>query len=246
MVRVAGLMRQAALRHAPMRSPDGLTPQRDAGADPRARARAHARAVAAVARGAEAGARARTGSCVGTLRGLHGGRAGRARPSSSTGSSIRCSRRSPSGPASRSRTSPGSRSRSAVRPRPGDGRGAVRARQGAGDAAALRARSATRGLLLPVEEVIGHFLPWLFPGMEIGERAVFRVTRDADFEVSDEADDLLEAVELEVRRRRFGEVVRLEVSSSMSRADARAPAGGPGRRRRSGLPDRRACSISPT
>ena len=75
-----------------------------------------------------------------------------------------------------------------------------------------------RGLLLPVESVIGHFLPWLFPGMEIGEQAVFRVARDADFEVSDEADDLLEAVELEVRRRRFGEVVRLEVSSSMSRS----------------------------
>jgi polyphosphate kinase len=75
-----------------------------------------------------------------------------------------------------------------------------------------------RGLLLPLEEVIGHCLPWLFPGMEIAERAVFRVTRDADFEVSDEADDLLEAVELEVRRRRFGEVVRLEVSSSISPA----------------------------
>jgi polyphosphate kinase len=74
----------------------------------------------------------------------------------------------------------------------------------------------SRGLLLPLESVIGHFLPWLFPGMEIGERALFRVTRDADFEVSDEADDLLEAVELEVRRRRFGDVVRLEVSEQMS------------------------------
>jgi polyphosphate kinase len=73
-----------------------------------------------------------------------------------------------------------------------------------------------RGLLLPLEAVIAHFLPWLFPGMEIGERAVFRVTRDADFEVSDEADDLLEAVEHEVRRRRFGDVVRLEVSEEMS------------------------------
>jgi polyphosphate kinase len=72
------------------------------------------------------------------------------------------------------------------------------------------------GLLVPVEEVIGHFLPWLFPGMEVGERAAFRVTRDADFEVSDEADDLLEAVELELRRRRFGDVVRLEIASSMS------------------------------
>ncbi len=54
--------------------------------------------------------------------------------------------------------------------------------------------------------------------MDVVERAVFRVTRDADFEVSDEADDLLEAVEVELRRRRFGEVTRLEVSSSMSAA----------------------------
>ena len=53
--------------------------------------------------------------------------------------------------------------------------------------------------------------------MEILERSVFRVTRDADFEVSDEADDLLEAVEIELRRRRFGDVVRVEVSSSTSR-----------------------------
>ena len=75
-----------------------------------------------------------------------------------------------------------------------------------------------RGLLLPLEQVIAHFLPWLFPGMEIEERAAFRVTRDADFEVSDEADDLLEAVRTELRRRRFGDVVRLEVSASMSSA----------------------------
>ena len=73
-----------------------------------------------------------------------------------------------------------------------------------------------RGALVPMEALIAHFLPWLFPGMEIAERAAFRVTRDADFEVSDEADDLLEAVQEELRRRRFGEVVRLEVSSSMS------------------------------
>jgi polyphosphate kinase len=70
--------------------------------------------------------------------------------------------------------------------------------------------------LVPLEDVIGHFLPELFPGMEIVERACFRVTRDADFEVSDEADDLLEAVELELQRRRFGDVVRLEVAKSTS------------------------------
>ena len=73
-----------------------------------------------------------------------------------------------------------------------------------------------RGLYLPLEQVIAHFLPALFPKMEIRERAVFRVTRDADFEVSDEADDLLEAVELELQRRRFGDAVRVEVTTGMS------------------------------
>jgi polyphosphate kinase len=62
-----------------------------------------------------------------------------------------------------------------------------------------------------MEEVIAANLETLFPGMEIVEHGFFRVTRDADFEVSDEADDLLQAVEAELRRRRFGEAVRLEV-----------------------------------
>jgi polyphosphate kinase len=73
-----------------------------------------------------------------------------------------------------------------------------------------------RGLFLPLERVIRHFLPRLFPEMEIVECCAFRVTRDADFEVSDEADDLLEAVEVELRRRRFGDAVRVEVSGSVS------------------------------
>ena len=72
------------------------------------------------------------------------------------------------------------------------------------------------GLRVPLESMISHFLSRLFPQMELSECAAFRVTRDADFEVSDEADDLLEAVEFELRRRRFGEVVRLEVADSMS------------------------------
>jgi polyphosphate kinase len=54
--------------------------------------------------------------------------------------------------------------------------------------------------------------------MEIRERSFFRVTRDADLEVADGTDDLLEAVELELRRARFGELTRLEVSASMSQA----------------------------
>ncbi len=74
------------------------------------------------------------------------------------------------------------------------------------------------GLRLPLEAIIGHFLPVLFPEMEVLERVAFRVTRDGDTEISDDADDLLEAVESELRKRRFGAVVRLEVSSSISRA----------------------------
>jgi polyphosphate kinase len=70
---------------------------------------------------------------------------------------------------------------------------------------------------VPLEELIATHLDQLFPGMEIVDTAVFRVTRDADFTVSDEADDLLQAVEDELRRRRFGEVVRVEVDAGMSR-----------------------------
>jgi polyphosphate kinase len=68
---------------------------------------------------------------------------------------------------------------------------------------------------VPLEEVIAANLDALFPGMEVLSYGYFRVTRDADFEISDEADDLLEAVEAEVRRRRFGEVVRLEIAAGM-------------------------------
>ena len=71
----------------------------------------------------------------------------------------------------------------------------------------------SRGLMLPLEEVIEHFLPWLFPEMEVVERVAFRLTRDGDTEISDDADDLLEAVESELAKRRFGAVVRLEVSN---------------------------------
>jgi polyphosphate kinase len=68
---------------------------------------------------------------------------------------------------------------------------------------------------VPLEFVIARHLGELFPGMEILRHDLFRVSRDADFTVSDEADDLLQAVEDELRRRRFGEVVRLEASSTM-------------------------------
>ncbi|WP_217914942.1 polyphosphate kinase 1 [Miltoncostaea marina] len=65
--------------------------------------------------------------------------------------------------------------------------------------------------LVLMEEVIEAHLERLFPGMEIVRSTRFRVTRDADFSISDESDDLLGAVEAQLRRRRFGHVVRLEV-----------------------------------
>jgi len=72
---------------------------------------------------------------------------------------------------------------------------------------------------VPVEQVIIEFLPTLFPGMDVTDSTTFRITRNADFSLEDEdADDLLVAVEMELRRRRFGRAVRLEVSESVSKA----------------------------
>jgi len=69
---------------------------------------------------------------------------------------------------------------------------------------------------VPLEDVIAAHLDELFPGMEIAEHATFRVTRNADLTLEEnEADDLLAAVEVELRRRRFGRAVRLEVEAGM-------------------------------
>ncbi len=68
-----------------------------------------------------------------------------------------------------------------------------------------------------LEQVIAAHLASLFPGMEIESHHTFRVTRNADVSIEEEeADDLLAAMELELRRRRFGRAVRLEVASTMS------------------------------
>ncbi|HXN62551.1 MAG TPA: polyphosphate kinase 1 [Acidimicrobiales bacterium] len=65
---------------------------------------------------------------------------------------------------------------------------------------------------VPLEQVIAAHLDWLFPGMIIGHHHAFRVTRNADLALEeDEADDLLVAIEMELRRRRFGKALRLEV-----------------------------------
>ncbi|HEX8807177.1 MAG TPA: polyphosphate kinase, partial [Candidatus Aquilonibacter sp.] len=67
-----------------------------------------------------------------------------------------------------------------------------------------------------IEDLIGHHLASLFPGMTVREAYLFRVTRDADLDLQeDEADDLLRAIESELQRRRFGEPVRLEIERGM-------------------------------
>jgi polyphosphate kinase len=72
------------------------------------------------------------------------------------------------------------------------------------------------GRFVLVEQVIAANLDMLFSGMTIHETHLFRVTRDADLELEeDEADDLMLAIEEELRRRRFGEAVRLEVDQAM-------------------------------
>ena len=73
-----------------------------------------------------------------------------------------------------------------------------------------------RRLYVPLEQVIAANLDALFPGVAVVEAHMFRVTRDADFDVEeDEAGDLLSAIEQELRRRRFGSAVRLEVEEQM-------------------------------
>jgi polyphosphate kinase len=70
---------------------------------------------------------------------------------------------------------------------------------------------------LPLETLIAVFLPVLFPGLEIVEQHAFRITRNADFEVAEDRDeDLLQALERELARRRFGSPVRLEVADDMT------------------------------
>jgi polyphosphate kinase len=70
-----------------------------------------------------------------------------------------------------------------------------------------------------LEQVIAANLDALFPGMEIEQHHLFRVTRNADLAIEeDEADDLLMAIEEELRKRRFGAAVRLEVERSMPAA----------------------------
>ncbi|MEA5364094.1 RNA degradosome polyphosphate kinase [Amycolatopsis sp., V23-08] len=78
-------------------------------------------------------------------------------------------------------------------------------------------RTSRTATFLPLEELIAAHLGELFTGMDVTEHHVFRVTRNADFEVDEDRDeDLLQALERELAQRRFGPPVRLEVAQDMS------------------------------
>lgn len=78
-------------------------------------------------------------------------------------------------------------------------------------------RTSRTATFLPLEELIAAHLGELFTGMDVTEHHVFRVTRNADFEVDEDRDeDLLQALERELAQRRFGPPVRLEVALDMS------------------------------
>ena len=78
-------------------------------------------------------------------------------------------------------------------------------------------RDRNQATFLLLEELIANHLGELFAGMEVSEYHVFRVTRNADFEVEEDRDeDLLQALERELAQRRFGLPVRLEVGEDMS------------------------------
>jgi polyphosphate kinase len=81
------------------------------------------------------------------------------------------------------------------------------------------ANGPTTTTYLPIEDLIAAHLPMLFPGMQVAEHNFFRVTRNADFEVEEDRDeDLLQALERELVRRRFGPAVRLEVEEDIDDA----------------------------
>ena len=101
------------------------------------------------------------------------------------------------------------------RAQPDDRQRALRPGQGAAAPGPVRARRASQRFV-PLEDVIAAHLDELFPGMEVLQSHAFRVTRNEDLEVEeDDAENLLQALEQELMRRRFGPPVRLEVEETI-------------------------------
>ncbi len=67
-----------------------------------------------------------------------------------------------------------------------------------------------------VEDVLEHFLPDLFPDFDVVSTGVFRITRDSDIAIDEEAEDLVRHFEFLLKKRRRGRVIRLEMNREMS------------------------------
>jgi polyphosphate kinase len=81
----------------------------------------------------------------------------------------------------------------------------------------LPERADARGYrFIPIENVVGLFLSELFPNFKIGRKGTFRVLRDSDIEFQEEAEDLTRSYESQLRRRRRGNVIGLELDDTMS------------------------------
>lgn len=76
-------------------------------------------------------------------------------------------------------------------------------------------RGAPKVRFISLEETISHFLQHVFPQREIKSSGVFRIIRDSDVEIEEEAEDLVQQFETMLRRRRRGDVIRLTVDSTM-------------------------------
>ncbi|HEX8554849.1 MAG TPA: polyphosphate kinase 1, partial [Sphingomonas sp.] len=75
-----------------------------------------------------------------------------------------------------------------------------------------------RGRYVSIETVLRRFAPQMFPGYEINDAATFRVLRDSDIELEEEAEDLVRYFASAIKRRRRGRVIRMELETDMSDA----------------------------